>query len=279
VTDLVELHHQREIAGLYARLPGSLLLGVLGFTVLGMFVLGVNNSYDGRRSAIALISLVLVFGSAFYLILDNESRGTDSGQRSAADQPAGATRVLSLPGKGGWKTCPSRQHNHPAPTGPAGEGRHGMGGMVVIGALAVCMDFINLFLLMLRRAGADDLNRRASQRAVRLRRNVSLPDRFFRHPIRDQTRLQRVDLETWVKHFHDDGGGGRATELGAHGEHIGYQTAFPGEVFVHARGRYIRPEKRNHGPVRIDAGQRRGCQILPGEGPADDDRVAQRDLL
>jgi FtsH-binding integral membrane protein len=32
------------------------------------------------------------------------------------------------------------------------EGRRGMGGMVVIGALALYLDFINLFLLMLRRA-------------------------------------------------------------------------------------------------------------------------------
>jgi len=30
------------------------------------------------------------------------------------------------------------------------EGRHGMGGMVVVGALALYLDFINLFLLLLR---------------------------------------------------------------------------------------------------------------------------------
>jgi hypothetical protein len=85
VTELIELHGQREIAGLYARLPAALLLGLLGFTVLGMFILGVNNSYDGRRSAIALVTLVLVFGSAFYLILDlDRSR---EGLFQVSDQP------------------------------------------------------------------------------------------------------------------------------------------------------------------------------------------------
>jgi FtsH-binding integral membrane protein len=33
------------------------------------------------------------------------------------------------------------------------EGRRSMGGMVVIGALALYLDFINLFLLLLRRSG------------------------------------------------------------------------------------------------------------------------------
>ena len=85
VTDLVELHHQREIAGLYARLPSSLLLGLLGFTVLGMFILGFGNSYDRRRSVIALVALILVFGSALYIILDlDRSR---EGLFQVSDQP------------------------------------------------------------------------------------------------------------------------------------------------------------------------------------------------
>lgn len=35
------------------------------------------------------------------------------------------------------------------------EGKHGMGGLVVVGALALYLDFINLFLLLLRAAGRN----------------------------------------------------------------------------------------------------------------------------
>jgi hypothetical protein len=70
VNEVVELHSQREIAAFYARVPVGLLVALFVFAVLGMFILGFNNSYDGRRSAIALVSLVLVFGSVLFLIMD-----------------------------------------------------------------------------------------------------------------------------------------------------------------------------------------------------------------
>ena len=70
LNQVIELHSQREIAAFYARLPGSLLLTLFGLTLLGMVILGFNNSMDGKRGAIALITLVLVFGSVLYLIVD-----------------------------------------------------------------------------------------------------------------------------------------------------------------------------------------------------------------
>jgi hypothetical protein len=76
VNEIVELHTQREIAALYARVPLGLILALFGFSMLGMFVLGLNNSYDRRRSLVALLSLVLVFGSVLVLIMDLD-RGRD----------------------------------------------------------------------------------------------------------------------------------------------------------------------------------------------------------
>jgi hypothetical protein len=70
LNQVIELHSQREIAALYARLPGSLLLTLFGLTLLGMVILGFNNSMDGKRGAFALITLVLVFASVLYLIVD-----------------------------------------------------------------------------------------------------------------------------------------------------------------------------------------------------------------
>jgi hypothetical protein len=85
VNEVIEVHSQREIAAFYARVPGGLLVALFVFAVLGLFILGFNNSYDGRRSAIALVSLVLVFGSVLYLIMDlDRSR---EGLFQVSDQP------------------------------------------------------------------------------------------------------------------------------------------------------------------------------------------------
>lgn len=70
LNQVVELNTQRVIAGLYARVPSSLLLATIVLTLLGMFILGFGNGEDSKRSAIALVTLVLVFGSVLYLIID-----------------------------------------------------------------------------------------------------------------------------------------------------------------------------------------------------------------
>lgn len=70
INQVVELHSQREIAAFYTRLPANLLLAVFGLTLLGMFILGFGNSMDNKRSLIALLTLILVFGSVLYLIMD-----------------------------------------------------------------------------------------------------------------------------------------------------------------------------------------------------------------
>ncbi len=70
INEVIEVHAQREIAAFYTRLGGSLLLALFGLTVLGMFILGFGNSMDNKRSMIALVTLILVFGSVLYLIMD-----------------------------------------------------------------------------------------------------------------------------------------------------------------------------------------------------------------
>jgi len=75
INQVIEIHAQRVIAGVYARVPPALVLGLYAFSLVGMFILGFGNSYDGRRSAIALCALVLVFGSVLYLIVDLDRSG------------------------------------------------------------------------------------------------------------------------------------------------------------------------------------------------------------
>jgi hypothetical protein len=70
INGVIELHSQREIAAFYTRLGGSLVLALFGLTVLGMFILGFGNSMDNKRSMIALVTLILVFGAVLYLIMD-----------------------------------------------------------------------------------------------------------------------------------------------------------------------------------------------------------------
>jgi len=70
LNEMIELNTQRVIAAFYARIPASLILAAFAFTMLGMFILGFGNGEDAKRSAIALVTLVLVFGSVLYLIMD-----------------------------------------------------------------------------------------------------------------------------------------------------------------------------------------------------------------
>lgn len=85
LNELVELHTQREVAALYARVPPILLLALFLFAALGMLVLGFNNSYDGRRSIFALTALVLIFGCVIYLIIDLDR--PRQGLFQVSDQP------------------------------------------------------------------------------------------------------------------------------------------------------------------------------------------------
>jgi len=70
LSEVIEVNTQRVIAAFYARVPASLILAAFAFTMLGMFILGFGNGEDSKRSAIALVTLVLVFGSVLYLIMD-----------------------------------------------------------------------------------------------------------------------------------------------------------------------------------------------------------------
>jgi len=70
LNQVIEVHSQREIAAFYTRIPASLLLALFGLTALGMFILGFGNSMDNKRSFVALLTLILVFGSVLYLIVD-----------------------------------------------------------------------------------------------------------------------------------------------------------------------------------------------------------------
>jgi hypothetical protein len=70
LTDIISLHRNRVIAGVYARIPATLLLGAYAIAMVIMFVLGFANSYDNKRSLLALVILVLVFCLVLFLIVD-----------------------------------------------------------------------------------------------------------------------------------------------------------------------------------------------------------------
>jgi hypothetical protein len=104
LNEIFVLHAQREIAGFYARLSPTLVLTLFGLTLMGMFILGFGNSGDGKRGAIALVTLIFVFGCVLYLIMDLDR--SQEGLFQVSQQPMiGLQERLNLISRGG---CPVR---------------------------------------------------------------------------------------------------------------------------------------------------------------------------
>lgn len=85
LNQMIDLHSERVIAGVYARLPLTLLLTVYGIALLTMMILGFANSYDHKRSGIALTILVLIFSSVLILNVDLDRSG--EGLLQVSQQP------------------------------------------------------------------------------------------------------------------------------------------------------------------------------------------------
>jgi hypothetical protein len=101
-------------------------------SIVGFFIKG-DMSAVGRFLMLALLGWL--FGWIFVLIFPFSA---------GLNQLMNFSGILLFAGLTVWDTNRLRQLSHEL------EGKQGMGGLVVIGALALYLDFINLFLLLLR---------------------------------------------------------------------------------------------------------------------------------
>ncbi len=66
---MIDTHGERS-AAVTARVPATLLIVVYIIALLAMTLVGFSNSYEQRRSGVALIIFLLIFATVFTLIID-----------------------------------------------------------------------------------------------------------------------------------------------------------------------------------------------------------------
>lgn len=70
LNEVIDLHTERINAGLVARTPWSLILGLFLIAVLALTILGLHAGYAENRNPVATIIFVLILGVVFLLIVD-----------------------------------------------------------------------------------------------------------------------------------------------------------------------------------------------------------------
>ena len=70
LNEIIDLHTERINLELGIRIPPTILLGVYLVAMLTMLLIGVHDSYLGKRNYLALVIMVLILSVVFLLIVD-----------------------------------------------------------------------------------------------------------------------------------------------------------------------------------------------------------------
>jgi hypothetical protein len=70
LNEMIDLHQTRVIAGLHARVPGTILILLLLCSMLTLGMVGYNAGLTLRRSPLTAIGLVIVLGAVITLVVD-----------------------------------------------------------------------------------------------------------------------------------------------------------------------------------------------------------------
>jgi hypothetical protein len=70
VNNLINVHTRRSMVAFTSRLPVTLVYGMYLMAALSMAMVGVQNSYSGKRNYFSIIALILVFTIVIMLIID-----------------------------------------------------------------------------------------------------------------------------------------------------------------------------------------------------------------
>jgi hypothetical protein len=70
LTDLVSLNQSRVVAGIYARVPETVLLLLLVGSALSLGMVGYSAGLTGRRSVLTAVVLVIALGAVIALVFD-----------------------------------------------------------------------------------------------------------------------------------------------------------------------------------------------------------------
>ena len=70
VTELVAISEQRVVAGIYARVPESILLLLLAGSALSLGMVGYSAGLEGGRSVLSALVMVVALGAVLVLVID-----------------------------------------------------------------------------------------------------------------------------------------------------------------------------------------------------------------
>jgi hypothetical protein len=70
LNEVIDLHESRVIAGLYARVPPTILWLLLGGSVLTLAMVGYSAGLSGSRSPLTAIVLIVALGAVITLVID-----------------------------------------------------------------------------------------------------------------------------------------------------------------------------------------------------------------
>ncbi len=70
VTEIVSLHQSRIVAGVYARVPDTILLLLLAGSALALGMVGYSAGLAGRRSVLSALVLIVALGAVLTLVID-----------------------------------------------------------------------------------------------------------------------------------------------------------------------------------------------------------------
>jgi hypothetical protein len=70
LNETIELHETRVTAGVYARVPETVILLLLGGSLLTLGMVGYSAGHTGRRSPVNALVLILALGAVLTLVID-----------------------------------------------------------------------------------------------------------------------------------------------------------------------------------------------------------------
>jgi hypothetical protein len=75
LNETIDLHTSRVVAGLYARVPPTILWLLIGGVALSLGMVGFNAGLTGRRSPVTAILLIVALGAVVTLVVDLDRPG------------------------------------------------------------------------------------------------------------------------------------------------------------------------------------------------------------
>ena len=70
LNETIDLHETRVVAGLYARVPETIILLLFSGTILTLGMVGYNAGLTRRRSPVTAFAMIVVLGAVITLVVD-----------------------------------------------------------------------------------------------------------------------------------------------------------------------------------------------------------------